>query len=363
MWTPKEDRNKIITIATITALTIAIHYGYIFQPIFGHVHWIHALHGRFCYIPIVIAASWFGVRGGVYSAIAITILVLPYIFGQDFETHDTVGELVEVVFYFFIGILIGWLIDRETLARRKQLNAELQVERSQKLSLVGQIAAGVAHEIKNPLASIKGAADILVDDSTPVDARKEFRDILQNEVKRIDSTVSEFLGFARPKETKLEKTDLSNVINSCVRQVSPQAQQAGVKIVAQITENIFITGDAEKLIQMALNLILNAVIASADGDTVRVSLTASGSDSATLTIEDEGCGMTTEELDHAFEPFFTTRAGGTGLGLAIVKSIVDSHHGQISLVSEGKKGEQSTRGARGTLATISLPLLSKGYKL
>lgn len=354
MWTPKEDRNKIITLAAITALTVAIHYGYIFQPIFGHVHWTHALHGRFCYIPIVIAASWFGIRGGIYSATAISALVLPYIFGQDIETHNTVGELVEIVFYFFIGILIGWLIDRETLARRRQQNAELQVERSQKLSLVGQIAAGVAHEIKNPLASIKGAADILVDDSTPEDARNEFREILHNEIRRIDSTVSEFLGFARPKETKLEKTDLTNVINSCVRQVSPQSEQAGVNIAAEIVDDIIVTGDAEKLLQMTLNLILNAVNASADGDIVKVSLTATGSDSATLAIVDEGCGMTTEELDHAFEPFYTTRAGGTGLGLAIVKSIVDNHHGQIWLTSEV---------GRGTMAKVDVPLWSKGDEL
>jgi len=351
MWTPKKNRNKIITLASITALTVAIHYGFVFQPVFGHVHWIHALHGRFCYIPIVIAASWFGIRGGIYSATAISVLVLPYIFGRYFETHDTVGELVEIIFYYFIGALVGWLVDREFLARKRQQEAELQVERSQKLSLVGQIAAGVAHEIKNPLASIKGAADILVDNSTPEDARNEFKDILHNEIKRIDSSVSEFLGFARPKETKLERTHLTNVINSCVRQVSPQAEQAGVRIEAEITDDIFVTGDAEKLHQMTLNLILNAINASKESGTITVSLGRTGTRYCELTVVDEGIGMKTGELNRAFEPFYTTRADGTGLGLAIVKSIVDNHQGAIELTSEV---------ACGTRARVTIPLFSKG---
>jgi signal transduction histidine kinase len=351
MLAPKQDRNKIITLAAITALTVAIHYGYVFQPLFGHVHWIHALHGRFCYIPIVIAASWFGIRGGIYSATAISILVLPFVFGSNSATLDTTAELVEIIFYFFIGSLIGWLVDREFLARQKQQEAELQVERAQRLSLVGQIAAGVAHEIKNPLASIKGAADILVDDSTPETARKEFSEILQSEVRRIDSTVSEFLGFARPKETRLEKTDLTRVINSCVRQVFQQAEQAGVRIESDIADDISVTGDAEKLHQLTLNLILNSINASPDGGTIIVSLKKAGDHLGELIVSDDGVGMKAEQLVHAFEPFYTTTVGGTGLGLAIVKSIVERHHGTIELTSTIESG---------TEAKVTIPLLSTG---
>lgn len=350
MWTPKEDRNKYITLATITAITIAIHYGLVFQPLFGHVHWIHALHGRFCYIPIVIAASWFGIKGGIYSATAISALVLPYIFVSNSASLDTVGELVEIVFYYFIGTLIGWLVDREFLARKRQQVAEVQVERSQKLSLVGQIAAGVAHEIKNPLASIKGAADILVGDDISENDRFEFRDILQNEIKRIDNTVSEFLGFARPKETRLEKTDMTRVINSCVRQVATQAEQAGIRIDTKIDDNIIVNGDVEKLHQMTLNLILNAINASKKGGTINVALSISEDCYAELSMTDEGVGMNAEELKHAFEPFYTTRAGGTGLGLAIVQSIIDSHLGEIKLTSELEHG---------TEVSLTIPLFSK----
>ena len=95
------------------------------------------------------------------------------------------------------------------------------------------------------LASIKGTADILVDENTSEDARNEFREILQNEIRRIDSTVSEFLGFARPKETKLKRTNLSHVLNSCVRQVTIQSALAGVRIDTKVDDDIIVIGDGE----------------------------------------------------------------------------------------------------------------------
>lgn len=351
MWTPKDSKDKIIVLSVIMALTLANHYGWVLAPIFNNYHWIHSLHGRFCYIPIVIAASWFGLRGGLYSATLISALVLPYIFGRELSSHDLAGELVELVFYFFIGFLIGALVDREFFARKKRQEAELQVERSQKLSLVGQMAAGVAHEIKNPLTSIKGAADILTDDRTPAKVRSEFSEILRDEVRRIDTTVAEFLAFARPRETKFERTDLSEIITSCVRQLSTQAQSNGVKLECRITADIVVNGDSEKLRQMTLNLGLNAIQATHTNELVTISLERKDASMARLIINDNGNGIEGDDLDRVFEPFFTTKSSGTGLGLAIVKSIVDNHDGIISLVSDVSNG---------TTATVEIPLLLNG---
>jgi signal transduction histidine kinase len=345
---PEGRNSKIATVAGITTLTLAIHYGLVVEPIFGHVHWFHALHGRFCYIPIVIAASWFGLRGGLTTAAVISAFIIPYIFRTQLETHQLAGEIVEVVFYFLIAALVGALVEREFRARRKQQEAEIQVERSQKLSLVGQLAAGVAHEIKNPLASIKGAADILVDDRTSSEDKSEFRDILHNEVRRIDSTVSEFLAFARPRETRLERMDLSEIIRVCIKQMSTQSEKEGVSIESNIEHNLIVNGDAEKLHQMALNLVLNAIQASQPGSEVRITLSRHNQSRARLEISDSGAGMSQEEVNRAFEPFYTTKTSGSGLGLAIVKSIVDSHNGDIYLKSAFDKG---------TVVTVSIPLL------
>jgi signal transduction histidine kinase len=346
VWVPESSKTKLLILALVTVLTLAVHYGWIVERIFGHVHWLHAIHGRLCYIPIVIAASWFGVRGGLITAGTISLLVLPYIWGSAREPHEFATEMVEIVFYFAIAILIGVLVEREFTARRKQQEAQLQMERSQKLSLVGQLAAGVAHEIKNPLASIKGAADILTDDDTSRKDREEFKDILQNEVRRIDATVAEFLEFARPKETRLETLDLTATVRATLRQMEAHAKRERIPLEANLQEGIVVDGDPEKLHQMTLNLMLNAMQASGEGNTICITLTDRNAPGVQLVIADSGAGIDESEMERIFEPFFTTRASGTGLGLAVVKDIVESHCGEIAIESEA---------GRGTTVTVTLP--------
>jgi two-component system sensor histidine kinase HydH len=351
--TPESNALKILALAGVTVLTLGVHYGWLIEPIFGHVHWIHAVHGRFCYIPIVMAASWFGIRGGLYAATAISVLVLPYVFIVAPDTQGLAGELAEIIFYYAIATLIGVLVEREFKARKKQQEAQLQAERSHELSLVGQIAAGVAHEVKNPLASIKGAADILTDDETLPAEREEFKAILRNEIKRIDTTITEFLSFARPKKTKLERLNLSEVLRTSLRQTEAEGARRGIRIESDLEEDIYMNGDPEKLHQMTLNLILNAIQASKPDDAITFRLKTDSSNSVRLTIRDAGVGIDAVDLRRVFEPFFTTRSSGTGLGLAIVKEIIDSHSGEISI--------ESTKGA-GTTMTVTLPLYEESYR-
>lgn len=352
MWKPESNTFKIVLIAGLTGLTIGVHYGWLVEPFFGHVHWIHSIHGRFCYIPIVIAASWFGLRGGLVTAGAITVLILPFVLRSLGDTSDFIGEMADIVFYFAIAVLIGVLVDREFKARRREQEAQLQVERAHQLSLVGQIAAGVAHEIKNPLASIKGATDILTDEATGPAEREEFKEILRNEVRRIDTTVGEFLEFARPKETKLETVDLTATVRSSLRQTEADAKRQGLAIESELDGEITVSGDREKLHQLTLNLVLNAIQATRAGDTISVRLDRAGRNGgARLTIADTGSGIATDDLEHVFEPFFTTKSSGTGLGLAVVKAIVGDHKGEISITSE--KG-------RGTTVVITLPTHEDG---
>ena len=348
MFLAQGDRKiRISILAALSALTLGIHYGWVLEPIFGHAHWVHAIHGRFCYIPIVIGASWFGLRGGLFTATAISVLVLPLILGSDLSAHDLVSELVEILFYFAIATLAGALVDRQISARSMQAETQLQLERSQKLSMVGQIAAGVAHEIKNPLASIKGAFEIMNDETTSKSEKEEFGRIASREIKRIDSSVTEFLEFARPRETKLEKLDLAEVLRASLRQIEAQASAAGINLIDDFEAGLQVKGDKEKIHQMMLNLLLNAVNASDKDSTVRVSLRKPDSDLAVVTVEDTGKGISENDLERVFEPFFTTNPSGTGLGMAIVKSIVDSHAGEIAVRSEEKVG---------TVVAISIPL-------
>jgi len=328
----RKSRIRISVIAVTTLVTVGIHYGWLIEPIFGHVHWLHAVHARFCYIPIMVAASWFGLRGGLYTATAITILVLPLVKDALANSGDFVTEASEILFYYAFAALIGVLVDRENTARRSKEAAQRQVEQTQKLSLAGQIAAGVAHEIKNPLASIKGAADILTDDETSPEERAEFKEILQGEVRRIDTTVAEFLEFARPREPRRERMNWSNEARQTARQLDTQVQAEGIDIHVDVDEDLWIRGDTEQLRQMTLNLILNAMEAAPRGGTIAVRLSRRR-DWALLKVEDNGVGIEPEALSRIFEPFYTTRPSGSGLGLAIVKTIVDAHNGTIDVKS------------------------------
>jgi two-component system sensor histidine kinase HydH len=343
--------GKIVTVADLAVVTIAIHYGWLIGPLYRHIDWLYAVHGRFCYLPIVIAAAWFGMRGGLIVAGSISVLILPHILWSDLPKSRFITEWIEIAFYFSSAALIGFLVERELATRRKQHDAELQLAESQKLSLVGQIAAGVAHEIKNPLASIKGAADILTDQTISPAERAEFSAILESEVKRIDTSVTEFLAFARPKPSELRRLDLLEDCRTCLRQLEAQARELNITLVTDVRDRVVVNGDPEKLHQMMLNLILNAIQASSEGQSIRVSLQHSGKGKAVLTISDSGEGIPADALGQIFDPFFTTKASGTGLGLAVVKTIVENHNGEIRI--------DSTPG-EGTTVIVEVPLAEEG---
>ncbi|MBK7141287.1 MAG: hypothetical protein IPH75_04310 [bacterium] len=331
----QSNRIKIFVLIGLTSLTVAIHYGWVLENLFGHSEWVHALHSRFCYLPIMVAAAWFGLRGGVIAATVISVAIMPYLFGAVATNANHMTslsqELIEIFFYYTIGILIGLLVDREILIRKRQERTQLELERSHRLSLVGQMAAGVAHEIKNPLASIKGAVEILSEESTASSDREEFKQIVVGEIKRIDGTIQEFLEFARPKETRLVPLNLSNSLQASLRQTERQIKEAGLTVRTAIAPDIWIKGDQEKIHQVVLNLLLNAIEASSAGSSIEVSLSESADSGASLTIRDHGHGIEPASRARIFEPFYTTKASGTGLGLAIVRSIIDAHGGTIEL--------------------------------
>jgi two-component system, NtrC family, sensor histidine kinase HydH len=325
---------KLIGLAAVTAITVSIHYGWILMPLFGHAGWVHAIHSRLCYIPIVIAAAWFGLRGGLITAATISLMIQPFILWSNSPHLEPSSEWVEIVFYFAIGGLIGLLVDRERRIRARQEETTLQLERSQRLSQMGQMAASVAHEIKNPLASIKGAVEIINSPATSSDERREFEGIVAAEIGRIDRTVREFLDFGRPREVALQRADLSATVTAAAKQMERQVNDKGLELVTMIESNIVAEIDSESIHQLVLNLLLNAVEASDSGGAIDVRLERTTDDSATICVRDRGKGITKDEIARVFEPFYTSKSSGTGLGLAIAQSIVTKHRGKIEFDSE-----------------------------
>jgi two-component system, NtrC family, sensor histidine kinase HydH len=221
-------------------------------------------------------------------------------------------------------------------ANRNLLEAEAAVRRSDRLAALGQLSAGLAHELRNPLGSIKGSADLLTRSASRDDDRSrkmtvELAEIITDEVDRTNSLVTRFLDFARPLEPRREPTDLTAVIDRA-------ASRAKVDIVRHYSDSLpNIPIDPELMEQVFLNLLTNAAQASKPGTPITVNAEASDGQ-AEVSVIDQGSGIPPNQIETIFNPFVTTKQDGVGLGLAIVSKIVDGHGGKISVESEPGRG-------------------------
>jgi two-component system sensor histidine kinase HydH len=340
---------RILFIAAITAATVSFHYGLLVPDAHGGV--LHAIHGRLCYIPIILAAVWYGVRGGLITALSITLLTLPYARLRGITDHHTLlGEYTEMVFYVAIGLMTGVLIERQWRERRRSESLQRELARQEHLSSLGQMAAGLAHEIRNPLGSIQGAAEILGDRATAGSREGELFDVLRKESRRLGTVVDDFLGFARPRPLALAPVDVAAAIERAASQMELDASARGIGIARSVEAGLPpLVADAGQLHQVLLNLLLNAIAATPDGGRVEVSAARAQRDGArcvALRVRDTGAGIPADVLPRIFDPFFTTRESGTGLGLSISHGIVRGHGGWIDVES---------RPGAGTTVSVILP--------
>jgi signal transduction histidine kinase len=219
------------------------------------------------------------------------------------------------------------------------IGIEEQLRRAERLSALGELSAVLAHEIRNPLGSIRGTAEILKDDFSPGDRKYEFLEILLKESERLNRVVEDFLHLARPVSSDQESCDLAKEIGEVVTLMSGEASSRGIRLVFLSGEIPPVRGDQEKLRQVFLNLILNGIQATARGGSITVGLhhCPAGEESPAMveiSFADTGKGMSPLVMEKVFEPFYSTREGGTGLGLAIVQKIVESHSGSVQVTSE-----------------------------
>ena len=246
-------------------------------------------------------------------------------------------------------IFLGHLFILRDLREVKKLQEQLQ--RNERLSALGHLAAGVAHEIRNPLSSIKGLAIYLAGRQKEL-ADKDAAALMAQEVNRLDLVVSELLEFAKPSRMNFTEQDINQVIERALRLCSSDLSAQGVETRFQPTPLPLVHIDAERLTQALLNLFLNAVQAMEAGGTLSVGVTMKNED-LTIQVTDTGSGISEESLREIFNPYVTSKPYGTGLGLPIVHRIVEGHGGKIKV--ESKKG-------RGTTVTILLPVRPRSEK-
>jgi signal transduction histidine kinase len=259
-----------------------------------------------------------------------------------FSRRIILGGLIS----FAVLIVIGALL---SLAMGLFLRTEASLRRAERLASMGQMAATVAHEIRNPLGIIKSTADVLKSRYDKKDQPDELFEFIPSEVRRLNRLVSDFLGFARNRELKLEKADLGDTVQRALSMVNREHPKSAETIrLDGCPESLPIFHDRDAIIQVLLNLLMNALDATEGRGMIRVSLTSTaerGKDLALLEVADDGPGLPAS-AEKVFEPFFTTKIRGSGLGLAVCKQIVEKHRGKI--VAESEKG-------KGTVMRIYLP--------
>ncbi len=240
---------------------------------------------------------------------------------------------------------IGNIVIFRNMTEFKHLQDE--VARSRRLASLGGLAAGVAHEIRNPLSSIKGFASYFREKFADMPSEREAADVMIREVDRMNRVITQLIEFARPLTVKIEPISLPVVIRHALSLIEKDTAQKGIKIETNIPEAKWeIPLDADRMTQVFLNLYLNAIAAMQNGGLLRVSVSIQDDQRVRISVSDTGTGIPANDLPRVFDPYFTTRSSGTGLGLAICHKIVEAHGGEIFLESEVGKG---------TTAVIILP--------
>jgi two-component system sensor histidine kinase HydH len=316
-------------------------------------------------LPVVTAAGTFGLLGTLLFSIVASGFYLSFLLYINWaqmtvESQDLSELVARVAFLAMAGCLANSLAEdlriqsekhRRTAehlaeANRQVLLAHEAVRRSDKLAALGQLTAGLAHELRNPLGTIKASAEMLNKQLTAEnEVAREVAGFISTEVDRTNSLVTRFLQFARPMKLRLEPADLAHLLDRAISEAEREAP--GIRVYRNYAlEMPPFPFDAELMERVFYNLVLNAAQATAEGGTVTVKTRAEGR-TAEVAVIDRGVGIGAAQMKDIFNPFFTTKPEGVGLGLAIVAKIVDEHGGKIAVESEPGKG---------SIFCVSLPM-------
>lgn len=315
------------------------------------------------YIPVMTAAMYFGPLGTLLwttvASAAYCSYLIPALQNFELDLRGASELALRILFFYLVAMTVNrFVMDYRLQVKRYQLLSETLAEanrslrqaqedarRAERLAALGQLSAGLAHEIRNPLGVIKGSAEILNQKLSAAEPlAKELSGYIYTEVNRLSALVSRFLDFARPSQLNVSAEDLTSLLEKCLKTVAEQIATNDVRVVreyAPVLPRAVI--DVELCEQVFTNLLLNACEAM-DGHgqiTIRINSVKSG-DAAprelAVEIADTGPGVPAEMREQIFNPFFTTKKTGVGLGLAIVSKIVDSHGGSVKLTSAPGEG-------------------------
>jgi signal transduction histidine kinase len=370
---PDNNSQKIkwwLIIASLVILVTALHYS------IPTMKWqYHLIFMQSYFIPIILGAFQFGVRGGLGTAIAVSFLYFPHIMLQwGGLVEGNLMRFLQIVLFNVIGYLTGLKAQNEkeeksryqhtaeqlekTLQKLREQSVKIdemedQLRQADRLAVVGELAASLAHEVRNPLGSIRGAVDILKDELPPKKETANFLNIMVQETERLNEVVENYLRFAGQKSSQVISFDIREIIKNTELLLANRARKNQIKIKTILPEKeLMLLGAPGQLQQVLVNLALNSIQAMPEGGEISVEAKLSTPISQTdenesgvmhnneiqISITDKGKGIAEPDIEKIFKPFYTTKKDGTGLGLAIVKRIIDQNNWRINVQSEINQG-------------------------
>ena len=365
VWRPGRGRSYVVLLKLALATLLLSHTGEL---------GINSSYYPILFLPVVTAAVYFGPWGALLWTALVSAAYCSYLYPALQEYVLTPSGLAELVirnlFFFLAAIIVNrFAVENRRQTLRYQLLAErladtnrlleraqAEARRSERLAALGQLSAGLAHEIRNPLGIIKGSAEILsqrLSRAEPLAA--ELAGYISSEVNRLSALVARFLDFARPLRLELQPASLVAIADRALHSVAAAWTGAPVRVVRRYQENLpEIPVDEKFCEQVFVNLAQNAYEAMGEkGGDLQISLTLAqrnGRQGIEAAIADTGPGISAELREQIFNPFVTTKKAGVGLGLSIVSKIVDEHHGSIELAA----------GASGACFIIFFPFSEQG---
>ncbi len=344
-------KTKIVLFLVLVAFVAAIAILHTITP--GYMILYHDTYRRLSYFPIAIGAIFFGIWGGICLSVLACLAFVPHLFlfwARGPEAYYS--ELSEIAFYLAAGVVIGLISSRENRLREKYktlseklsrsykrlhdqaaqlVKAEKQLGQSQKLSMLGHVSASLAHEIKNPLASIKGAAEILADEVPENHPKHEFIDIMRSEISRLNHSVEDVLKYCRGLQHQegSAKESVVVIINRVLSLLETQIDEKLIEVDVQNESDIQCLVDEDAVIQVVLNIMINALDAVEKNGKILIEI-GEKQKGCFIRISDNGPGIDHNQMEEIFQSFVTFKEDGTGLGLSISKRIVESLGGQIN---------------------------------
>jgi signal transduction histidine kinase len=314
------------------------------------------------FLPVVTAAMFFDAWAtllwtAVTSAAYCSFLLWVPWWNYELTAEGATELAIRNLFFFLAAMVVNRFVTEnrrqglryrqlaETLAETNRQLEEAQAEkrRSERLAALGQLSAGFAHELRNPLGVIKGSAEMLNKKLQPTDPlASELAGYISSEVNRLNSIVTRFLDFARPQKLEPRPEEIPPLIDRALKAVHDRWPDAGVEVERQYARDLpVVPVDADLCEQVFTNLVLNSYEAMPEGGKLRITVSTANSHGRRgvgVAVEDTGPGIPAELQEQIFNPFFTTKKSGVGLGLSIVSKIVDDHHGWIRVASQPGQG-------------------------